>query len=1540
VKPDGTQTTVGSGLNGPDGVAVDGSGDVFIADYGNNRVVEVKPDGTQTTVGSGLNGPDGVAVDGSGDVFIADSFNNRVVEVKPDGIQTTVASGLNLPSGVAVDGSGDVFIADTGNNRVVEVKADGTQTTVASGLNDPGGMAVDGSGDLFIADSLNKRVVEVKADGTQTIVTSGLLGPVGVAVDGSGDVFIADFLNLFVGRVVEVTAGIPVTVNPDPTSISLSATRTSLLYGQSETLTATVTTLSGANPTASDGTVSFYDGTTLLGTAPLAGSPPTATFTTAALAPGPHTITARYSGDSNFAASASGVESASAQSVVASGLSYLPGVAVDGSGDVFIADVGNNRVVEVKPDGTQTTVGSGLSYPEGVAVDGSGDVFIADTINNRVVEVHADGNQATVGSGLSYPDGVAVDGSGDVFIADTSNNRVVEVKPDGTQTTVGSGLNFPIGVAVDGSGDVFIADTDNNRVVEVKPDGTQATVASGLNYPSGVAVDGTGDVFIADHNNNRVVEVKPDGTQTTVGSGLYGPEGVAVDGWGDVFIADTLNKRVVELTAGVPVTVSQDPTSISVSAATAAPVYGQSETLTATVTTPSGDPTPTATDGTVSFYADGKLLGTATLAGSPPTATFTTTALALGPHTITARYSGDSDFAASSSGVEPASAQAVVPAAGLSSPFGVAVDGSGDVFIADAGNNRVVEVKPDGTQTTVASGLSGPTGVAVDGAGDVFIADYGHNRVVEVKPDGTQTTVGSGLSLPDGVAVDGSGDVFIADRGNDRVVEVKPDGTQTTVASGLNFPHDVAVDGSGDVFIADSYNNRVLEVKPDGTQTTVGSGLDFPSGVAVDGSGDVFIADDFNNRVVEVKPDGTQTTVGSGLSYPDGVAVDGSGDVFIADSGNNRVVEITPGVPVTFNPLTPANLQAVLATTTFVTLDAATSTDAQTMLTAVNGLAAQASPVTIIVNLASGSFTDLTASPPAGVTLVLNGNGTTTTIVGNSPALTVTPSQGSVVYENLTFTTATDAPTILVTGGSLKLRNVVIEESTGFTDAAISVTGGSVDLGTPSSPGGDILNVNGTGEFVHNTTGASIPATGDTFEINGVPIAAPYLSFTSLASSSTTSVYGQSVTLTATVRANTTPGSGTPTGSVDFFDVTTDTDLGSVPLSGGSAALTTAALGAGNHLIRASYSGDSNFTLSLDALTQTVNQAATATQVSSSADPAVPGQAVTFTATVTNASGTPATPAGSVQFTVDGVDLGSPVTLDASGHATSPPMSFPAGTNHTVNAFYVDPAANFVASDTTHSPLTQIVLGPGVSVYGTTLYLVGGSTSSDTASVKPAGAKNDGSTGLTVSATLNKVSTSKTFTQTFTAIVLAGYGGNETFTLASTLTLPTTVTAANGNDVIQLGGGDNTVALGDGNDKVSVVGGNNTVTVGNGNDTIQLGDGSNVVVEGNGNDSVSAGNGNNLIVGGLGRHTIRVGNGTNILIDGSATVVNSGDSFRRILNAWVAKPTVSNQGAIRSPFTVDYNVKYANTLTAGSGIDWFFYQPPTTSNKKSTDFLN
>jgi sugar lactone lactonase YvrE len=199
-----------------------------------------------------------------------------------------------------------------------------------------------------------------------------------------------------------------------------------------------------------------------------------------------------------------------------------------------------------------------------------------------------------------------------------------------------------------------------------------------------------------------------------------------------------------------------------------------------------------------------------------------------------------------------------------------------------------------GVQTTMANGLNSPGGVAVDGAGDLFIADSNNHRVVEVTPGGVETTVpATGLSAPNGVAVGGAGDLFITDQNNNRVIEVTPSGVQTTVpAIGLSDPNGVAVDGAGDLFITDQNNNRVVEITPGGVQTTVPatglSGFAVYSGslensfVAVDAAGDVFIADNGNSQVVEVTPSYLLTTAASPASG--GTVTPASGSYYSADA--------------------------------------------------------------------------------------------------------------------------------------------------------------------------------------------------------------------------------------------------------------------------------------------------------------------------------------------------------------------------------------------------------------------------------------------------------------------------------------------------------------------------------------------------------------------------------------------------------------------------------------------------------------------------------
>ncbi|HWB11433.1 MAG TPA: DUF4214 domain-containing protein [Pirellulales bacterium] len=262
------ETTIGSGFSGPDGVAVDAAGDVFVADLGNkavkevlpngtikiissgftptgvavdaagdvfitpnNAVEEVLPNGTIKTIGSGFNSPTGVAVDAAGDVFVADTLHKAVKEVLPDGTIKTIGSGFIQPEGVAVDAFGDVFVSDVGNNTVKEVLANGTIKTIGSGFIQPEGVAVDAAGDVFVGDVGNNAVKEVLPNGTIKTIATGVGSPYGVAVDAAGDVFVSDYEN---GRIVEFS---PATVAATPSVLSsssataVSATLTGLMPG-------------------------------------------------------------------------------------------------------------------------------------------------------------------------------------------------------------------------------------------------------------------------------------------------------------------------------------------------------------------------------------------------------------------------------------------------------------------------------------------------------------------------------------------------------------------------------------------------------------------------------------------------------------------------------------------------------------------------------------------------------------------------------------------------------------------------------------------------------------------------------------------------------------------------------------------------------------------------------------------------------------------------------------------------------------------------------------------------------------------------------------------------------------------------------------------------------------------------------------------------------------------------------------------------------------------------------------------------------------
>jgi trimeric autotransporter adhesin len=588
---------------------------------------------------------------------------------------------------------------------------------------------------------------------------------------------------------------------------------------------------------------------------------------------------------------------------------YRPwSVATDGIGNLYIADTYNRRIRKVTPDGVINTVaGNGaygyggdggsataaqLGYPYGIAVDSSGNLYIADNGTNRIRKVTAAGMISTaVGSGtygyggdgglataaqMKAPTDVAVDSAGSLYIADYGNYRIRKVTRDGLINTVaGNGtsgssgdngpataalISSPYGVAIDSAGNLYIADYGNNRIRKVTAAGVISTVAgngfygyggdgssataAAMSYPYDVAVDSAGNLFIADYGNNRVRKVTAAGViNTAAGNGTKGfsgdggpataalinsSYGVAIDSAGNLYIADYGNSRVRKVTAaGIISTVAGNGTRGYGGDGGPAPA--------AQLNNPPGVAVDSAGNLYITDYGNHRVRKV-TAAGVISTVA----------GNGTSGFSGDGG---------PATL------AKLYYPTNIAVDSAGNLYIADYGNYRVRKVTAAGVISTVAgtgtAGFSGdgglataaqarPFGVAVDSKGNLYIADYTNYRIRKVTLDGMISTVAGNGSL----SLDSSGD-----------------GGPATAAS-LLIPMGVSVDSENNLFISETYNSRIRKVTADGViHTVAGNGMSGYSG-----------------------DNGSATA--AQLNNPYNVAIDSSGNLFIADSGNYRIRKV------------------------------------------------------------------------------------------------------------------------------------------------------------------------------------------------------------------------------------------------------------------------------------------------------------------------------------------------------------------------------------------------------------------------------------------------------------------------------------------------------------------------------------------------------------------------------------------------------------------------------------------------------------------------
>ncbi|WP_371856459.1 serine/threonine-protein kinase PknD [Nocardia anaemiae] len=235
-------------------------------------------------------------------------------------------------------------------------------------------------------------------------------------------------------------------------------------------------------------------------------------------------------------------------------------VAVDAAGNVYVTDMGDDRVMKLAAGASAPTPlpFTGLKNPQDLAVDTAGNIYVSDTSNDRVMKLAAGASAPTPlpFTGLKDPRGVAVDRAGDVYVADRGNDRVLKLAAGASAPTTLplTGLQGPDGVAVDTAGNVYVTELGTEHVTRLAAGASAPTIFpfTGLKDPQGLAVDTAGDVYVVDWGNKWVVRLAAGASTPTPlpFTGLKNPQGLAVDTAGDVYVTDLGPDPVVKLPVG------------------------------------------------------------------------------------------------------------------------------------------------------------------------------------------------------------------------------------------------------------------------------------------------------------------------------------------------------------------------------------------------------------------------------------------------------------------------------------------------------------------------------------------------------------------------------------------------------------------------------------------------------------------------------------------------------------------------------------------------------------------------------------------------------------------------------------------------------------------------------------------------------------------------------------------------------------------------------------------------------------------------------
>jgi sugar lactone lactonase YvrE len=576
----GVENLFTSGFSNPEGLALDGGGNLYVANQGNGTVSKVTPAGVATTIASGLSEPQGLAFDGSGNLYVANYGNGVVSEITPAGVVSIFASGFNEPTGLAFDGNGNLYVANYGNGKVSEVTPAGGVTPFASAFNNPISLAFDGGGNLYVADYGNGTIFEVAPGGGVSIIAGGFSNPRGLAFDGSGNLYVTEGLAVYGdgsfyvwdygnGPVSEVTpAGVVTTYTPPISVLSAVAIATAP--------TPPIITIQPTNVTVPAGEAAIFS-------IDVGGAPGSNTFQWQISTDGGMTWTplynnATYSGVASPTLTVGGTTgnlSCQYECVVANTvgsatsnpatLTWLPFL-------MYVANYGNNTVSQVAPNGVVSPFAGGFSYPKALALDGNGNLYVANAGNNTISKVTPAGVVGVFASGITNATALAVDGSGNVYVACEGSGTILKVMPAGLAGVFAGGFANPTALALDRNGNLYVADYSADTVSKITPAGVASAFASGVLNPEGMAFDGSGNLYVTEVAGT-VCKITPGGAVSAFASGFSDPQGMAFDGSGNLYVANYGNYTVSKVTpaGGVSAFVSgfNDPTGIAIMTAPA-----------------------------------------------------------------------------------------------------------------------------------------------------------------------------------------------------------------------------------------------------------------------------------------------------------------------------------------------------------------------------------------------------------------------------------------------------------------------------------------------------------------------------------------------------------------------------------------------------------------------------------------------------------------------------------------------------------------------------------------------------------------------------------------------------------------------------------------------------------------------------------------------------------------------------------------------------------------------------------------------------------